>query len=430
MRSSARSGGPRCWSSSSTIAPPDAPSSRSATVGSVLNVAADVDVGLAVGPVDDAARRAHVVVGDRADDVGQREARGRQRFGIDVDLNRRRDRAVGFDERHAWNLFERRDDLVDRRATRGRPAPSDASSHVSETTTAWLGIVDRDRAASAGRSAVAAARSGRGLALARDRCSDRSSARSARRSWPVRAESRSRVALQIGRAGDLILERAHDRVAHLGRRGARIRAAAPESSERRSSGNCCLTSTTPARDPASRTSATKTVTSVGRRTKSRSDPCALTSTSAPARFAAGDGLRRASGRSGGPGAKRTNATGTSNSVSSSELVRPPITTMPSARREPRSGIERQRDRQHAGDHRRRRHDDRAEAFVRRSRAIAATRSMPARTFSVRELDEQDAVLAHEADEHHRPDQREQVERLAASARARRTRRPRRPASRT
>jgi hypothetical protein len=56
------------------------PSSRFGHGRHVLDVAAHVEVGLAVGRVEDAARRAHVVVGDRADDVGQREARRRERF--------------------------------------------------------------------------------------------------------------------------------------------------------------------------------------------------------------------------------------------------------------------------------------------------------------------------------------------------------------
>src|SRR5665213_1381488 len=77
----------------------------------------------------------------------------------------------------------------------------------------------------------------------------------------------------------------------------------------------------------------------------------------------------------------------------------------------RAGIERQRERQHPGDHRGGRHDDRAEAFARGF----ADRGDAAETFvaaPVREIDQQDPVLRHQPDQQHRADQREQVQRLA------------------
>ena len=54
------------------------PSSRLATVGTSVMSPRTSSVRLAIGLVDDAAGRANVVVRDRVDDVGQREARRSQ----------------------------------------------------------------------------------------------------------------------------------------------------------------------------------------------------------------------------------------------------------------------------------------------------------------------------------------------------------------
>ena len=62
--------------------PLEVPSSSSATDGGVCHVAADIDRGFAIGLVGDSARRAHVVLGDRVDDVGQREARRAHRARV------------------------------------------------------------------------------------------------------------------------------------------------------------------------------------------------------------------------------------------------------------------------------------------------------------------------------------------------------------
>ena len=51
------------------------PSSSPATDGHVGNVAANVEVRLSIRLVDDAAGRAHVIIRDRVDHVGQRETR-------------------------------------------------------------------------------------------------------------------------------------------------------------------------------------------------------------------------------------------------------------------------------------------------------------------------------------------------------------------
>ena len=186
----------------------------------VLDVAAHIEVGLAVGTVEDAARRADVVVRQRAHDVGQREARRAQLLRIDRNLNRRRDRAVLLHERDALELLERRHDLVhDERGevTHAQRLRAQDERHDDR----FARVVDRDlrRLHVVGQRVLAVLHAPLDLhqvvVLIRAQLEHRDDR-------GLAGLNRGLEMVQIGRAGELIFERPHDRIAHLGGRRARI----------------------------------------------------------------------------------------------------------------------------------------------------------------------------------------------------------------
>ena len=144
-----------------------------------------------LGAVEDAARCAHVVVRDRAHDVGQREARRLRLLRIDRHLNRRRDGAVLLHERDADDLLERRHDLVDDERREIADAQRLASAGPARRRPLRWDCRSRS-AAFARRWAASAARSARVPGPAPGRRSDSSSVGRPRRSKLVRAESTSR----------------------------------------------------------------------------------------------------------------------------------------------------------------------------------------------------------------------------------------------
>ena len=84
------------------------PSKRFATVGTSCMSPRISRFVSRSGSIHDAARRAHVVIGDRVDDVGERESRRLQLLWVDVDLNRGRHVAVLLHVRDARDLLDAR----------------------------------------------------------------------------------------------------------------------------------------------------------------------------------------------------------------------------------------------------------------------------------------------------------------------------------
>ncbi len=76
------------------------------------DVAADVDTGLALLAIEDAAWQADVVHRDRANHVVDREVVVFEGFGVDLDLDGRRDDAIGLHVADAGQLLDGGDEAV------------------------------------------------------------------------------------------------------------------------------------------------------------------------------------------------------------------------------------------------------------------------------------------------------------------------------